>query len=40
MPIHNWTGEYSWLFHDFHQEWVGAIKHALNRGLLPPITTP
>jgi hypothetical protein len=36
MPIHNWTGEYSWLFHDFHQEWIGTIKRALNGGILPP----
>ena len=36
MPIHNWKPGFSWLFHDFHQEWIGSIKHALNGGLLPP----
>jgi hypothetical protein len=36
MPIHKWGREYSWLFHDFDQEWVGTIKHALNGGILPP----
>ncbi|HSQ56553.1 MAG TPA: DUF4058 family protein, partial [Gemmata sp.] len=35
MPIHDWTPRYSWLFHDFHQEWIGTIKHALNGGILP-----
>lgn len=36
MPIHKWTPDYAWLFHDFHQEWIGTIKRALNSGLLPP----
>jgi hypothetical protein len=36
MPIHSWTKPYAWLFHDFHQEWIGAIKHVLNSGILPP----
>lgn len=36
MPVHNWAPDFAWLFHDFHQEWIGAIKHALNGGILPP----
>jgi hypothetical protein len=35
MPIHDWTRVDAGIFHDFHQEWIGAIKHALNRGILP-----
>lgn len=35
MPVHDWKPEYAWLFHDFHQEWIGTIKHALNGGILP-----
>lgn len=36
MPIHDWKPNSAWAFHDFHQEWIAAIKHALNGGLLPP----
>jgi hypothetical protein len=36
MPIHDWTRVPAGIFHDFHVEWLTAIKHALNRGLLPP----
>ena len=36
MPVHDWTRIYAGAFHDFHNEWLVAIKHALIRGLLPP----
>lgn len=36
MPVHDWTRIYAGAFHDFHTEWLIAIKHALGRGLLPP----
>lgn len=36
MPVHDWKPGYSWLFHDFHQEWIIGLKRALNGGLLPP----
>jgi hypothetical protein len=36
MPIHDWTRVEAGIFHDFHQEWSAAIKHALNAGILPP----
>ncbi len=35
MPIHDWTQVKPGIFHDFHHEWISAIKRALNRGLLP-----
>src|SRR5947209_6640580 len=35
MPIHDWTRVDAGTFHDFHLEWIRAIKHALNGGLLP-----
>ncbi len=35
MPIHDWTRGFPGLFSDFHQEWAPAIKHVLNRGVLP-----
>jgi len=35
VPIHDWTRVEAGIFHDFHQEWSTAIKHALNAGLLP-----
>jgi hypothetical protein len=35
MPVHNWSADYAWLFHDFHHGWIGTIKRALNGGLLP-----
>src|SRR5688500_11311797 len=35
MPVHDWTRIYAGAFHDFHHEWLVAIKHALSRGLLP-----
>lgn len=36
MPIHDWTRVTAGIFHDFHHEWISAIKRALNGGLLPP----
>ena len=36
MPIHDWTRVTAGIFHDFHHEWISAIKRALNSGLLPP----
>ncbi|MBC8873886.1 MAG: DUF4058 family protein [Planctomycetes bacterium] len=35
MPIHDWTRVGAGIFHDFHHEWVSALKRALNTGLLP-----
>ncbi len=35
MPIHDWKRVPAGIFHDFHQEWSVALKHALN-GVLPP----
>lgn len=35
MPIHDWGRVRAGVFHDFHQEWIGAIKRALNDGILP-----
>jgi hypothetical protein len=36
MPVHDWTTVDAGVFHDFHHEWIAAIKHALNHGILPP----
>jgi hypothetical protein len=33
MPVHDWTKVDAGIFHDFHNEWIVAIKHALNRAL-------
>lgn len=35
MPVHDWARVDAGIFHDFHHEWVGSIKHALNAGVLP-----
>lgn len=35
MPVHDWTRVVAGIFHDFHQRWIGAIRDALNEGLLP-----
>ena len=35
MPIHDWTRVDAGIFHAFHHDWISAIAHALNRGLLP-----
>lgn len=36
MPVHDWTKVDAGMFHDFHNEWLVSIKHALNHGILPP----
>lgn len=35
MPIHDWTRVTDGTFHDFHTVWTGAIRTALNSGVLP-----
>src|SRR5512140_257871 len=35
MPAQDWTKVPAGIFHHFHLEWIAAIAHALNRGLLP-----
>jgi hypothetical protein len=35
MPIHDWTRVDEGIFHDFHHEWISAIKRVLNAGVLP-----
>jgi hypothetical protein len=35
MPIHDWTRIFDDAFHDFHLEWISALKFALNEGILP-----
>lgn len=35
MSIHDWTRVEAGIFHDFHTVWIGAIRNALNEGLLP-----
>src|SRR6266851_2624699 len=35
MPVHDWTRVSAGTFHDFHTVWIGAIRTALNDGLLP-----
>ncbi|MGC8642007.1 MAG: DUF4058 family protein [Isosphaeraceae bacterium] len=36
MPIHDWARVDAGLFHNFHQNWITSISHALNTGRLPP----
>jgi hypothetical protein len=35
MPVHDWTRVEAGIFHDFHTVWIGAIRNALNEGVLP-----
>ena len=35
MPLHDWTRVDAGIFHDFHITWTGALRDALNEGLLP-----
>ncbi|HYV37774.1 MAG TPA: DUF4058 family protein [Gemmataceae bacterium] len=35
MPIHDWSRVDAGIFHDFHLEWISALKHVLNEGVLP-----
>jgi hypothetical protein len=36
MPVHDWSRVGAGIFHDFHCNWIFAIKSALNDGILPP----
>jgi len=36
VPVHDWKRVEAGIFHDFHLSWIGAIRSALNSGLLPP----
>jgi hypothetical protein len=35
MPIHNWTPDYAWLFHDFRHGWLSELGRELNKRVLP-----
>jgi hypothetical protein len=35
MPVHDWTRVSAGVFHDFHVAWIGELRKALNRGILP-----
>lgn len=35
MPMHNWAGVKSGVYHNFHFRWIAAIMDRLNAGLLP-----
>lgn len=35
MPIHDWSRVNDGAFHDFHHDWTGQLRNALNGGLLP-----
>jgi hypothetical protein len=35
MPMHDWTKVKPGIYHDFHNVWLIAIRHALNNGVLP-----
>jgi hypothetical protein len=35
MPIHDWSRVDAGIFHDFHVGWIGALRSALNQGVLP-----
>lgn len=35
MPVHDWTRVSAGTFHDFHCAWMGHLRGALNRGVLP-----
>jgi hypothetical protein len=35
MPVNDWTRVEAGIFHDFHTVWIGALRTALNEGLLP-----
>jgi hypothetical protein len=36
MPIHDWTRVGTYVYHDFHGDWIYAIRRVLNNGVLPP----
>ena len=33
MPMHDWTRVEAGIYHDFHHEWISAIKRSLNQVL-------
>ncbi len=35
MPIHDWKKVSAGTYHDFHHEWISAMRRQLNAGLLP-----
>ncbi len=35
MPVHDGTRVGAGVYHDFHNVWIGALRNALNGGLLP-----
>ncbi len=35
MPVHDWSLALPSDFQEFHSLWIGEVKHALNKGLLP-----
>jgi hypothetical protein len=35
MSVHDWTRVGAEIYHDFHNAWIGALRNALNQGLLP-----
>src|SRR5271168_1130564 len=35
MPVHDWTRVDDGIFHDLHLAWIGELRKALNRGILP-----
>jgi Protein of unknown function (DUF4058) len=35
MPVHDWLLVDAGIFHDFHTVWIGALRNALNDGVLP-----
>jgi hypothetical protein len=36
MPLHDWDRVEPTYFHDLHVGWLGALRSALNNGVLPP----
>jgi hypothetical protein len=36
MPMHDWKRVGTYVYHDFHGDWIYAIRRVLNNGALPP----
>jgi hypothetical protein len=36
MPMHDWTRVGTYVYHDFHGDWIYSIRRVLNNGVLPP----
>lgn len=36
MPMHDWTRVGTYVYHDFHGDWIYSIRRILNNGALPP----